>query len=93
MSTKISHLQCKEVICIGDGRRLGYIADIQIEIPEGQITAIIVPGPCKCFGLASPREDFCIPWHCIKKIGPDVVLVDANPDQCRIRRPKKPGLP
>ncbi len=92
MSTKISQLQCKEVICIGDGRRLGFISDIQVEIPDGNICAIIVPGPCKCFGLLTPREDFCIPWHCIRKIGPDVVLVDVKPEDCRIRRPKKPGL-
>ena len=42
MSTKISQLQCKEVICVSDGRRLGFIADIQVEVPEGNICAIIV---------------------------------------------------
>ena len=93
MSTKISQLQCKEVICIGDGRRLGFIADIQVEVPEGTICAIIVPGPCKCCSLLAPREDFCIPWHCIKKIGPDVVLVDVKPEECRIHRPRKRALP
>ena len=89
MSIKFSNLQCKEVICVSDGRRLGYISDIQIEVPEGNITAILVPGPCKFGGILGPHDDFCIPWHCICKIGPDIVLVDTRPEDCRIPRPKK----
>ena len=90
MSVKFTQLQCKEVICIGDGRRLGYITDVQIDVPEGQIAAIVVPGPCKFAGFLGPQDDYCIPWHCIRKIGPDIVLVDTQPETCRIPRPKKP---
>ena len=89
MATKLTQLQCKEVICVGDGRRLGFIEDVEVEIPEGRICAIIVPGPCPVLGLWGRREDYCIPWGCIRKIGPDIVLVDAKPDDCRISRPKK----
>ena len=88
MSIKFSDLQCKEVICVADGRRLGFISDVQIEVPEGNICAIIVPGPCKLLGLAERKDDFCIPWNCIKRIGPDIVLVDTKPDDCRIPRQK-----
>ena len=91
MSTKFTDLHCKEVICVSDGRRLGYISDARIELPEGQILAIIVPGPCRFFGLWGRKDDFVIPWHCIRKIGPDIVLVDAKPDECRVPR-HKPGL-
>ena len=31
-------------------------------------------------------------YEIIKKIGPDIVLVDAKPDQCRVGRHPK-GLP
>ena len=89
MSIKLTQLQCKEVICIGDGRRLGFIEDIQVELPEGRICAIIVPGPGKLLGLGASRHDFCIPWDCIRKIGPDIVLVDVCPDECRITRGKQ----
>ena len=92
MSIKFSNLQCKEVICVSDGRRLGYISDIQIDVPEGNITAILVPGPCKFGGMFGPQDDFCIPWHCICKIGPDIVLVDTKCDECRVPRKGK-GLP
>ena len=92
MSAKFTDLHCKEVICISDGRRLGYISDARIELPEGNITAIIVPGPCKVLGVCGRREDFAIPWHCIRRIGPDIVLVDIKPEDCCIPRPK-PSLP
>ena len=92
MSAKFTQLQCKEVICISDGRRLGFIGDILVEVPEGKVTAVVVPGPGKLLGVAGRHDDFIIPWDCIKKIGPDIVLVDAEPDKCRCPRPKK-GLP
>ena len=89
MSIKLTQLQCKEVICLADGRRLGFIEDVQVEVPEGNICAIIVPGPGKLLGLGASRHDFCIPWHCIKKIGPDIVLVDVCPEDCQVPRPKQ----
>ena len=88
---RFTQLQCKEVICIRDGRRLGFISDVQVDVPEGKVCAVIVPGPCRLFGVAGRHDDYVIPWDCIRRIGPDIVLVDTNPDQCRVARPK-PGL-
>ena len=89
MATKISQLRCKEVICIGSGQRLGFIEDVEVEIPEGRICALIVPGACRLMGLGTSKWDYCIPWHCIRRIGPDIVLVEINPDDCKIGRPGK----
>ena len=88
MSLRFTQLQCKEVICVNDGRRLGFITDVLVEVPEGQICAIIVPGPCRLFGVLGRQDDFRIPWKCIRRIGPDIVLVDANPEECRVTAPK-----
>lgn len=88
MSVRFTDLQCKEVICINDGRRLGYISDIQIEVPEGNVLAIVVPGPCRVLGLLGRRDDFLIPWRCIRRIGPEIVLVDVKLEECRIPRHK-----
>ena len=88
MIQKLSELRCKEVICVADGRRLGFVCDLQVEIPEGCVRAIIVPGPCRFFGLFGRRDDFLIPWNCIKRIGPDIILVDTKPDDCRVPRHK-----
>lgn len=82
MGTRISDLNCKEVICIADGRRLGFVSDVEIEIPCGQVLAIIVPGPCRLWGFFGRRDDYIIPWHCIKRIGPDIILVDIKPEAC-----------
>ena len=92
MSVNLTDLHCKEVICIRDGRRLGFITDAKIELPEGRIAAIVVPGPSRLFGLAGKKDDYVIPWSSICRIGPDIVLVDACPDDCRVPR-AKPGLP
>ena len=92
MIVKMSELRCKEVICVADGRRLGFVCDLEIESPEGCVKAIIVPGPCRFFGLFGRGEEYYIPWECIRQIGDDIILVDkpfprmASPQQERRRR-------
>ena len=88
MGVHFTQLQCKEVICVTDGRRLGFVSDVDVTVPEGQVCAIIVPGPCRFLGLLGRRDDFVIPWGCIRRIGPDIILVDANPNDCRVPRQK-----
>ena len=61
MSMKFTNLQCKEVICVSNGQRLGFVSDVQIEVPEGRVCAIVVPGPCRFFGVAGRRDDCIIP--------------------------------
>ncbi|MBQ2995721.1 MAG: YlmC/YmxH family sporulation protein [Oscillibacter sp.] len=73
---KLKDLRCKEVINICDGCRLGTVADLEIRMPEGQISAIIVCGPCRFFGLFGRGEEFYIPWDCIARMGNDIILVD-----------------
>lgn len=90
MACKFTQLQCKEVICLCDGRRLGYIRDVCIELPAGTIASVVVPAPCGLFNFFSHREDYIIPFCAIKRIGPDIVLVDIKPENCRVKRPKLP---
>ena len=85
---KFTELLCKEVICICDGRRLGFVSDVRIELPEGRVCAVIVPGACRYLGLCGRRDDFVIPWNCIRRIGPDIILVDVQPEGCRVPRQK-----
>ena len=91
MSVKFTELQCKEVICVCDGRRLGFVSDVVVEIPDGKICALVVPGPCRVLGIAGRHDDYVIPWNCVKKIGPDILLVDTRPEDCRVSR-RRPGL-
>ena len=84
MSVKFTEMRCKEVICISDGARLGFVSDVVVEVPEGCVVAIVVPGPCRFLGLFGRRDDYVIPWCCIRRIGPDIVLVDIKPEDCRV---------
>ena len=88
MAIRFTQLQCKEVICVSDGKRLGFVSDVQVELPEGNILAIVVPGPCRYFGLVGRNSDFLIPWNCVCRVGPDILLVDIKLDECRIPRTK-----
>ena len=67
MSMRFTQLQCKEVICVSDGRRLGFVTDVQVEIPSGNVCAIVVPCPARFPGGFGRRDDFIIPWNCIKR--------------------------
>ncbi len=88
MGCKFTQLQCKEVICLADGQRLGFISDVVVALPCGQVEAIVVPGPCRILGIAGRQDDYIIPFECIRQIGPDIVLVDICPDKCRTPRAK-----
>ena len=92
MSLRFTELQCKEVICVNDGRRLGFVTDVLVEVPEGCVAAVVVPGPCRFFGLFGRRDDFVIPWNCVRRIGPDIILVDIKVDECRVPRGKQGWL-
>ena len=88
MECRLRELECKEVVCISDGSRLGFVCDVIIDVPEGCVRAIVVPGKGKMGGLVSGGDEFVIPWSCICQIGPDIILVDVHPEDCRKPRPK-----
>lgn len=93
MDCRFSDLRYKEVINICDGCRLGYVGDLELQLPEGRIIALIVPGPYRFFGLFGRGEEYYIPWECIKQIGDDIILIDKpiqrpepRPDRRKRRR-------
>lgn len=75
---KTSDLKIKEVVNVVDGRRLGTITDIEIDLQSGRLTAIVVPGSGKFLGLFGKNDDIVIPWEKIHKIGLDVILVESD---------------
>lgn len=77
---KVSDLRSREIINTVDGRRLGLIKDIDIDLEEGKITAIILPGVsgARFLGLLGKEEEIVVPWEKIVKIGLDVILVEVN---------------
>jgi YlmC/YmxH family sporulation protein len=72
---RISEFQMKDVVNISDGRKLGNIGDIDINLKTGRIEAIIIVGTGKVLGLFGKDEEVTISWKNILKIGEDVILV------------------
>lgn len=76
MQCRFRDFRRKEVININDGTRLGFVADLDVRVPEGQVIAIVVYGPARFFGLFGRGEEYYIPWDCIQRIGDDIILID-----------------
>ncbi len=75
---KISEFQVKDVVSVSNGKRLGNIYDLEINVSTGKIEAIIIQGNAKVMGLFGRDNDIVIPWKQIVKIGTDVILVRHN---------------
>ena len=86
---RLSELRCREIINVCTGQRLGYVCDAELEMPAGTLRALIVPGPCRFFGLFGREPDFLIPMECITKIGTDIILVNIEGSCARSKRNKK----
>lgn len=75
---KISDFQTKDVINIVDGKKLGQVNDLELDLRQGRIRSIVVPSPGKFFGWFGGGSEVVIPWTNIVKIGMDVVLVKLD---------------
>ncbi|OUM99767.1 MAG: hypothetical protein BAA04_04475 [Firmicutes bacterium ZCTH02-B6] len=73
---RYSDLAGKEIIDIDQGIRLGVIndTDLVIDTDAGKVVAIIIPSR----GGWWARRELEIPWHGIRKIGVDLIIVDLS---------------
>ena len=72
---KISELQIKDIVNTLDGKRLGNVEDIEINLRTGKIESITVANN-KMLSFLNKDEDTVIPWSKIKMIGEDIILVE-----------------
>lgn len=73
---KISDLRARDVINILDGKKLGNIIDIDLDLDNGRVLGLVLPGRSK--GLFfTKREEMTVPWNKIIRIGRDVILVEV----------------
>ena len=79
---RICELREKEVVNVCDGERLGNICDVDFAERTGRICSLIIPGPCKVFGIIGRDSEYIIPYECVKRIGADVVLVEVEASKC-----------
>lgn len=78
---RLCELRQKEVINICNCRRLGCVVDVDMDLCDGRILAVIVPGPAKICGFLGTDSEYVIPFSCIKKIGPDIILVEIREEK------------
>ena len=83
MISLFSELRYKEVIDIHSGRRLGYVSDAELDDTDGRILSLITPGRARLFGLLGREDDFVFPWGSIRRMGPDIILVDLEQNVSR----------
>ena len=74
---RLSDLQKKDIVNVNDGKRIGSIIDIHINL-DGVMDEIIIEKSVFLVSLFSSKNEISIKWDQIKKIGEDVILVDIN---------------
>jgi YlmC/YmxH family sporulation protein len=75
---KISDLRMREVVNVSNGKKLGLIKDIEIDLENGMIKSVVLPGNTRIMGFFGKNDDVVVPWHKIKKLGMDVILVEVS---------------
>ncbi len=82
---RISELRERDVVNVNDGRRLGMIKDLDLDLDKGLVKAIIIPAAAGVWGKIYRARDYVVPWEKIVKIGVDTILVDLPQDQYQHR--------
>ncbi len=72
---RISEFQLKDIVNVTNGKKLGRLADIELNSTTGAISALIIEQSGKKFGLFGKEEEIVVSWINIVKIGGDVILV------------------
>ncbi len=75
MIARITDMHDKEVICLCDGTRLGYVDDVEVDTCTAQIVSIVIYGR-RLFGLFRREPDIVIHWKDIEVIGEETILVN-----------------
>ncbi|GMB10354.1 MAG: YlmC/YmxH family sporulation protein [Candidatus Improbicoccus devescovinae] len=72
----ISDLKKKEVINVRDGLRIGFVNDVEVDLCNARLVAIIIYGHLKFFGIFGREDDIIIRWEHVEVIGKDTILVN-----------------
>ena len=68
----------KEIINTFDGSSLGFAGDVVFDSESRKITALIIKGRRKFFGIFGREEDVSVSWDKIETVGKDTILVKTE---------------
>ena len=71
---RLSELQLKEIVNIGNGKRIGSIIDVIVD-ENGNIKNLVLE---EKRGRKFTHEEYNISWNQIIKIGDDIILIDTR---------------
>ncbi len=86
MESRVTDLRDKEIINVSDGCRFGYVGDVEVDLENGRVIALIVPGRLRLFGLLGREEDWIFPWESVRRFGEDIILVEGDNQSRRLTR-------
>ena len=75
---RFSSLQEKEVINICDGKRLGCVCDLELDIVTGKICTLVIPEDGGKWNFFGKELAFFVPLRCIRRIGDDILRTDDD---------------
>ena len=85
-SCRIGELWKKDVVCVDSGVCLGRVDDVEVDVCTAQLTAIVIYGRSRLFGLLGREEDRIFPWESVRRFGEDIILVEQEPQPRALRR-------
>ena len=88
MICRIQEFRYKDVVCVEDGTRLGYVGDVEINTDTAQLKSIVIYGKYRWLFFGK-EEDIVVPWEEIQIIGEDTILVNITPPPRNKRKRNK----
>ena len=72
-------LRNKEVINIYNGKSLGFIEDIALDLEKGIVEGLVIPQQGGgLFSFFNKSSEIIVPWSCVRRVGDEVVLVEMG---------------
>lgn len=74
---RFSEFSGKEIIDLNNGERIGVVGqtDLLIDPATGEIDALVLP-KSRMFRISSNKDEILISWKAIRKIGPEMIIVE-----------------
>ena len=89
MYCRANDLRCKDVINVKNGCRIGCVCDFEIDLSSARISALVIYGRWRLFGLLGRGKDIIIRWCDIQLIGEDAIQVNFDVPGDRGRRQRR----
>ena len=77
---RISDIMDKEVINVKNGKKMGFITDIEMDVNEGKILSFTIEGEGGLNFFSRSYDGQVIFWNDIIKIGCDTIIINQGQD-------------